>query len=415
MVGPKSLSDRSEDLLRRYKEVAVKYRKHSDFVVSEVGVGCFGLSGAYGTKDVDEYRKMIERAFEMGVNFFDTSGSYPEAEQLLGEVFTPFRQHVYIATKVGVKRGIKPDLSASYVQFACKQSLERLQTDYIDLYQVQFEDPDTPIVETVAALERLVKSGAIRRYGVGHLSSASIETYMQYGKVFSVQMELSAVERFARRAILPLCERNQVAGIAFSVTGRGLLTGRIERDTQFEAGDIRKVDPLFRRARFELGLRVAARLAEIGRRLEKTPAQAAIAWALAQPCVTCALPGPSTVEHLEEDVGGSGWHFPDEVLEEIDSFLRQEDAWLDQAEREAVHKILSRPVNGDASRACSDLLYAVETSVLIGLVDKEEAFPLRVDLVEAQKSIEAGNISTALDRIRVKLSELIQPEMISNN
>jgi aryl-alcohol dehydrogenase-like predicted oxidoreductase len=401
-------------VLRRYKEVAVKYRKHSDFVVSEVGVGCFGLSGAYGSKDVDEYRKMIERAFEMGVNFFDTSGTYPEAEQLLGEVFAPFRQHVYIATKVGVKRGIKPDLSASYIQFACQQSLERLQTDYIDLYQVQFEDPDTPIAATVAALDHLVKSGAIRRYGIGHLSPESVETYMQYGRVFSVQMELSAVERFARRRILPLCERNKVAGIAFSVTGRGLLSGQIEHDTQFDQGDIRNVDPLFRRARFDSGLRVAEKLAEVSRRLEKTPAQAAIAWVLAQPCVTCAVPGPSTVAHLEEDVGGSGWHFPEETLEEFEAFLRKEDAWLDHAEREAIRKILSSPLNGDASRACNDLLYAVETSVLIGLVGKEEAFPLRVDLVEARKSIEAGG-APALDRIRTKLSEIIQPEMISNN
>ncbi len=384
----------------------MKYRKHSDFVVSEVGIGCFGLSGAYGTKDIEEFRRMIERAFEMGVNFFDTSGTYGEGERLLGEVFAPFRQHVYIGTKVGVKSGIKPDLSAGYVQFACRQSLERLQTDYIDLYQVQFEDPGTPIAETIEALENLVKAGAIRRYGVGHLSPESVETYMRYGRLFSVQMELSAVERYACKNILPLCERYQTAGIAYSVTGRGLLAGEIGRSTRFEPGDIRNVDPLFRRARFESGLRVAKELAEVGRRLDKTPAQAAIAWALAQQRVTCALPGPSTVAHLEEDVGGSGWHFPDEVLGELQAFLRQEDAWLEQAERESIRRILSNPLDSDASRACNDLLYAVETSVMIGLIGDDEVFPLRAALAEAQKSIEAG-AAPALNRIRMKLAQVI--------
>ncbi len=392
----------------------MKYRKHSDFVVSEVGVGCFGLSGAYGTKDIDEYRRMIQRAFEMGVNFFDTSGTYGEGEQLLGEVFAPFRQHVYIATKLGVKQGIKPDLSASYIQFACRQSLERLQTDYIDLYQVQFEDPDIPIAETVGALENLVKAGAIRRYGVGHLSPESIETYMRYGRVFSVQMELSAVERYACEKILPLCERYQAAGVAYSVTGRGLLAGEIGRGTQFEAGDIRNVDPLFRRARFEFGLRVSKMLAEVGARQDKTPAQAATAWALAQPGITCALPGPSTVTHLEEDVGGSGWRFSEEDLQEMRDFLQQEDAWLQQEERESIRRILSNPLDGDVSRACGDLQYAVETSVMIGLIGGEEVFPLRVELAEAQKSIEAGGVP-GLERIRAKLSEAIPLEPVSEN
>lgn len=393
--------------LRRYMEATVKYRKHSDFVVSEVGMGCFGLSGAYGVKDVEEYKRTLQRAFEMGVNFFDTSGNYGEAEQILGEVFAPFRQHVYIATKVGVKRGIKPDLSASYVRFACQQSLERLQTDYIDLYQVQFEDPDTPPAETIGALEGLVKSGAIRRYGVGRQSAESIEEYIQHGRIFSVQMQLSAAERFALKKTLPLCSRYQVAGIAFSVTGRGLLSGQIQRGAKFEPGDIRNIDPLFRRARFESGLRVAQKLAQVGQRQEKSMAQAAIAWVLAQPGITCALTGPSTVEHLEEDVGGSGWRFSEENLTEIETFLREEDVRLEQEERETIHRILTSPVNGDVGKAFSDLLYAVETSVMIGLVSDDEIFPLRVSLANAHQSIEAGAVPP-LESIRRQLSEVIE-------
>jgi Predicted oxidoreductases (related to aryl-alcohol dehydrogenases) len=140
----------------------MKYRKHKDFTVSEVGIGCYALSGAYGAKDVKEFKQMLDHAHDLGVNFFDTADTYGNAERILGETVKPYRDDVHIATKVGVKgegegegRDVKPDLSGKYVKFACEQSLKRMQTDYINLYQVHFDDPDTSIEETVDALEIL--------------------------------------------------------------------------------------------------------------------------------------------------------------------------------------------------------------------------------------------------------------------
>jgi len=126
----------------------MKYRKYKDFNISEVGIGCYSLSGVYGTKDINEFKKMINRAYELGVNFFDTAEAYGNAEQILGEIVKSFRKNVYIATKVGVKEGIKPNLSEKYIKSACEQSLKNLQTDYIDLYQIHFDNPETPIEET---------------------------------------------------------------------------------------------------------------------------------------------------------------------------------------------------------------------------------------------------------------------------
>ena len=260
----------------------MEYREHDGFRISEVSLGCYALSGAYGTKDVEEFKRTLRRAYELGVNFFDVAEAYGDAEQLLGEAVKPFRKEVYIATKVGICRGLKPDLSRAYIERACEESLERLQTDYIDFYQVHFDDPDTPVEGTVGALEGLTSAGKIRRYGLGHLPVERVERYFELGKVFSVMVELSAVAREARERLLPLCRAHNVGAIAFSVTGRGLLTG-IQGRPQFEPGDIRNIDSLFQRERFQSGLRVAGKLAELGERYGKTPAQTAIAWVLTQP------------------------------------------------------------------------------------------------------------------------------------
>jgi len=194
------------------RRLGMKYRKHNDFNVSEVGVGCYALSGVYGGKDVKEFMRMLNRAYELGVNFFDTADVYGDAEQILGEVVKPYRHDFYIATKMGMTGDVKPNLSTKYVKSACEKSLERLQTDYIDLYQLHFDDPNTPVGE---------------KYGM--------------------------------------------ASIGFSATGRGLLTGRFQKGKKFEPGDIRNLDPLFQRESFQSSLRVGEKLAKVGRSYGKTP------------------------------------------------------------------------------------------------------------------------------------------------
>jgi aryl-alcohol dehydrogenase-like predicted oxidoreductase len=383
----------------------MQYRKHNDFEISEVGVGCYALSGVYGRKDVPAYRDMLRRAFELGVNFFDTAEAYGEAERILGEVVKPFRGSVYIATKVGVKGGVKANLGGAYVKSACEESLGKLGTEYIDLYQVHFDDPDTPVEETVGALEELVRAGKIRHYGVGHLPAERVKTYLAVGHVFSVLMELSAVAREARDKSLPLCREHGVGAIAFSVTGRGLLTGRFRQGHAFEAGDIRNIDPLFQRERFESGLRVAEKLAEVGGRYDKTPAQTAIAWVLAQPGIICALTGPSTVPHLEENVGGSGWSLAAEDLEEVEGFLQQEDEWLRREQGASIRRILTEPSADEPAQAFTDLVYVIETAVLLGLVAEKSVLPVLQELFGMRDGLDE-DAGAKLESIRERLREL---------
>jgi len=144
--------------------------------------------------------------------------------------------------------------------------------------------------------------------------------------------------------------------IAFSATGRGLLTGKFQEVPTFEAGDIRNLDTFFQRERFQYGLRVMEKLAEIGNRYEKTPAQAAIAWVLAQEGVICALTGPSTIPHLEENIHASGWRFTPQELDEINQFLEEKDEKYNQLAEDNVKEILTQPLG--TSFTSSKRLYA---------------------------------------------------------
>jgi aryl-alcohol dehydrogenase-like predicted oxidoreductase len=386
----------------------LRYRVHRDIPISEIGVGTYALGGAYGPKDIQACERTLHRAVDLGVNFFDTAEAYGSAEEFLGEVLRPHRRDVLIATKVGVRSGFRPNLSADYVARACDESLRRLGTDYIDLYQVHFDDPETPVEETVRALEGLVRAGKIRRYGIGHLPVERVKAYFDAGGIFSVLMELSASARQARRELLPLCHAHDVGALAFSVTGRGLLTGAVGSGTRFGDEDIRSIDPMFQRENLRSGLRVAAKLQDVGGKHGKTPVQVAIAWVLAQPGILCALTGPSNEEHLEENVGGSGWEIPPDDLAALEVLLHQEDETLDQDRRSSIRRILSHSLSEEPSQAFSDLLYVMETAVTLGLVAEKEILPVLQRLLALKKILKEPRSAKALAEIQEVLRGLLR-------
>jgi aryl-alcohol dehydrogenase-like predicted oxidoreductase len=382
------------------------FRTYHNLTLSEIGFGCYGLSGAYGSIDLESYKRTFLRAYELGVNFFDTAEGYGNAEQFLGDIVKPFRNEIHIATKVGVKDGFKPNLSLEYIQTACENSLKVLQTDYLDLYQIHFDDPTTPVEETINALELLVRQGKIRYYGLGHLPLPRIQAYIESGDPFSMLTELSPVARTALNDILPVCQALGVGVIAFSVTGRGLLTGKINAETTFEANDIRNMDPLFQHESFRSGLRVEKKLSEIGKRYGKTSAQVAIAWVLAQPGVICALTGPSTIPHLEENLGSSGWNFTNDDYRDLDIFLAEESDRLLEAQRATIGQLLSLEITDKPQQAFTDLIYVVETAVTLNLVAENEIMPLFMELFGLRENLDQ-NAVVALERIRKRLKETI--------
>ena len=382
------------------------YRTHKKLTLSEIGFGCYSLSGAYGSIDLDSYQRTIHRAYQLGVNFFDTAEGYGDAEQLLGETVKSFRNKIHLATKVGIREGFKPNLSQEYIQTACENSLIALQTDYIDLYQIHFDDPGTPVDETVNALELLVRQGKIRYYGLGHLPLPRVEAYLKIGDPFSMLTELNTITRTALDEIVPACQAHDIGVMAFSVTGRGLLTGKIDVETTFEANDIRNIDPLFQRERLRSGLRVAKKLSDIGKKYGKTSTQVAIAWVLAQPGVICALTGPSTIPHLEENIGGSGWQLAPEDYQSLEIFLLEEESNLKTAQLATIRQILSFEITDEPQKRFTDLVYALETAVTLNLVSEDKITPIFIDLFGLKNNLDPQSI-IELEKIRERLIEII--------
>jgi aryl-alcohol dehydrogenase-like predicted oxidoreductase len=343
----------------------MEYRFHNGEVISEIGLGGYSLSGVYGKKDPDPYINVVQRAYDLGVTFFDVADIYGPAEEILGRAIVPFRDQVWVATKVGWGSQGKPDCSPEHIKSSCEESLRRLRTGHIDLYQIHFDDPDTPVEQTVSALEELKTAGKIRHYGVSHMPLEKLGIYFNAGTVFSALMEFSAVARQAQGTKLALCQEKNVAAIAFSPTGRGILTGEIKPGHTFKKGDIRQIDPLFQREHFASALRVAERFRVLSERYDKTPVQVAIAWVLSQPWILCALTGPSTISHLEDNLGASGWNIPPEDLAELDVFFHHEDIRREAELKRAVRDILEQPLSPE--NAFKDLVYVLEVLVALEL------------------------------------------------
>ncbi|MCR4428612.1 MAG: aldo/keto reductase [Caldiserica bacterium] len=361
----------------------MKYRFHKGLKVSAIGIGCYSLSGVYGKKDPDEFQQMIRIAHKSGVNFYDTAGSYGElAEEVLGNAVFPFRKEVFISTKVGVQDDGNFDLTERGIKSAVERSLKRLKTDWIDLLQVHFDDPKTPVSETIAVLEGLKREGKIIQYGVGHLPISRVKHYLELGQPFSLMFELSPVSRSARTRYFPLLETKNLKGIAFSTTGRGMLSLKSIPEN-FPPGDLRNIDPLFHFDLRRSGLRVREKMEEIARENGKTLAQVSLAWVLSHPQILCALTGPSTVSHLAENLEASEWDFPRENLEELEILFNKEDARLTRERLETASGILGGSIKGKDET--SDLIYALDTLMELEMVPEKDALPYFLKILGMEK------------------------------
>lgn len=335
----------------------------SGFPPSRLGFGCYGLGGAYG-KNLSPAKaiQLIQLAYDLGVRFFDTADAYG-SEEILGRSLRPFRNEVAIATKVGAAGG----LGRKQIVASCEASLKRLGVDWLDLYQIHYDDPGTRPEAVIATLEDLKNCGKIRYYGVGHLPLAKTKSFLKLGRPLTVLTEFSAVATAKYDELRPLQHDYSFGIIAFSVTGRGLLTGANARATAFASSDIRRLDPLFQRSKLASGLRTAKKLKEIGARLQATPAQIAIAWVLSKPGVAAALTGPTNPEHLRENCASLAINLGPELLREIDEFCCREQTRVQADAANDIQTILSSsPAPGP--QAIKDLIYVLEHAVESALI-----------------------------------------------
>jgi len=289
----------------------MKTRKlgNSGLEVSELGLGCMGLTYGYGpATDEKDAIALLEKAVDMGVTFFDTAEAYTQGanEALLGKALKPYRNKVVIATKFGFKNGVAMegvDSRPERIKSVVENSLRLLQTDVIDLLYQHRVDPNIPIEDVAGTVKDLVQQGKVKYFGLSEAGVESIRRAHAVLPVAALQSEYSLWWREPEKEILPTLEELGIGFVPFSPLGKGFLTGAINENTQFDKTDFRNIVPRFSEENRKANQVVVDLLKSIAAEKNATPAQIALAWLLAQKQYIVPIPGTTKLHRLEENIG----------------------------------------------------------------------------------------------------------------
>jgi aryl-alcohol dehydrogenase-like predicted oxidoreductase len=301
----------------------------SNLEVSGIGLGCMGMTFAYGPPgEKQEMIALLRAAVERGVTFFDTAevyGPYTN-EELVGEALAPFRKEVVIATKFGFKAGSKPetrwsdlDSRPEHVKKVAEASLKRLRTDVIDLFYQHRVDPSVPIEDVAGAVKDLIQEGKVKHFGLSEPGVETIRRAHAVQPVAAVQNEYSLWWRQSEKEVLPTLDELGIGFVPYSPLGRGFLTGKMNENTTFDTSDFRNTLPRFTPEARKANQALVDLLAEIAKRKNATAAQVSLAWLLAQKPWIVPIPGTTKLKRLEENIGAADFEFTSNDLDEIES------------------------------------------------------------------------------------------------
>ncbi len=299
----------------------------SDLKVSVIGFGAWGIGGSpFWSNEGDSISvRAIRKAYDLGINFFDTAPVYGfgHSEELLGKTLKPFRDKVIYATKCGLRWGkkslgsITKNATRRSILEEIDQSLKRLDTDYIDLYQVHWPDIETSQEETMETLLEIQEQGKVKVIGVSNYSVEQMEAIMKLGKIESLQPDYSLLNRSIEKEVVPYCERNKIGIIAYSPLASGLLTGKYGKNAKFSDWRGKGIIGCFSGAQFEKNMEKVARLKAMGKSIGKTCGQMAINWVVSQGQLTTALLGVKNEQQVAENVDALSWKLDSRQQEEI--------------------------------------------------------------------------------------------------
>jgi aryl-alcohol dehydrogenase-like predicted oxidoreductase len=298
----------------------------SNLEVSALGLGCMGMSFAYGpAPDKQEMISLIRKAVERGITFFDTAEAYGPFinEELVGEALAPFRRQVAIATKFGFKFGPKGeqtgmDSQPEHIKQVAEASLTRLKVDAIDLFYQHRVDTNVPIEDVAGTVKDLIQEGKVKHFGLSEAGVKTIRRAHAVQPITALQSEYSLWWRKPEAEVLPTLEELGIGFVPFSPLGKGFLTGKINENTTFDRSDFRNIVPRFTPENRKTNQALVDLLAKIGKRRNATPAQTALAWLLAQKPWIVPIPGTTKLDRLDENIGAVALELSSDDLHDIE-------------------------------------------------------------------------------------------------
>ncbi len=307
----------------------MKYRKlGNNLTVSEIGLGCMGMSHAYGAPaDEKEMIYLLDKAIDLGVDFFDTAEVYGpyQNEELLGKAFKGKRDKVKIATKFGISlnnRIITPDSRPEKIRQSIEGSLKRLNTDYLDLYYQHRIDPDVPIEEVVGVLKDLMNEGKILNYGLSEVNEIELRKAHSVSPVACIQNRYSMMYRENEYTLFDTLKELNVGFVAFSPLANGILSDKYNKDSKFDTvSDFRSAMPQFQPDSYDKNKQLFDLLREFAEEKLATPAQISLAWVLGKGDFIVPIPGTTKLHRLEENSSATNIYLSSEEVNKIDEAL----------------------------------------------------------------------------------------------
>jgi len=302
----------------------------TEFKVSHLALGCMSMSGAYGPADDNESIATLHRAFDLGINFIDTSASYGSGHnhELIAKALKGRRERIVIHSKSGSPRapdasGMRSGSSPEYLTQNCEQSVKRLGVDCLDFFCMSRVDPDIPVEESVGAMSRLVERGLTRYIGLSEASANSIRRARKVHPIASLQMEYSLWSRDPEGGNIQGCREFNMGFMAYSPLGRGFFAGVVHGPKDMTDGDGRNNHPRFQPGNLEKNVELLGQFEQLAKEKGATPAQLALAWLMAQGSDVIPIPSNKTRKHLEENIKAAEIKLSNEDLARLDAIFPQ--------------------------------------------------------------------------------------------